>query len=236
MADATDKLQAGEEAPRVLVVYFSFSGQTSGILTHLAAGLKEQGVVVETEKLQPVTPLRFPIGNVPATLAMMLITFFRNRVPIQPLSELARSRYDCIILAGPTWSYNPSGPVLSLIDRDGKALFAGQTVVPLISCRGYWRMHWYGLRHLLGRCGATVPNCIVFSHPSTEPWRTLGVFLKLAGKNPELSKIIGRFYRRYGHSKEQRDEAWRFGLMLGDALRQGRDLAGLDFHTPTAVP
>lgn len=226
-----------EKPPRVLIIFFSFSGQTSGILSQLAAGIKELGVEVYYEKLKPSEPLRFPVGNVFSTFVMMLTTFLRFRVPIQHLSSAPDNRdYDLIILAGPTWSYNPSGPVLSMIDRDGKRIFCGQTVLPLISCRGYWRFHWYGLRALLKKCRAEVPNVIAFSHPMPEPWRTMGVFLKIAGKNPEKLKGFSRFYTRYGHSKEQRDEAWRFGMKIGEALLRGRSLANIDFHTPTALP
>jgi hypothetical protein len=225
-----------EKMPRVLIIFFSFSGQTSGLLSQFALGLKEGGATVEFEKLRPTRPLRFPVGSIVSTLTMMLTTLLRFRVPIQGLSPAAgRGDHDLIILAGPTWSYNPSGPVLALLDRDGKRIFAGQTVLPLISCRGYWRMHWFGLRGLLKNCGATVPNVIAFSHPVREPWRTIGVFLKIAGKNPEQSKLFGHRYPRYGHSKKQRDEAWRFGMQVGEALSRGRSLAELDFRTPTAL-
>ena len=80
---------------------------------------------------------------------MMMLTFFRKRIPIAPLSDKCKGRFDLMILAGPTWSYHPSGPVLSLLDRNDSTLFANQTVISLISCRGYWRMHWFGLRALL---------------------------------------------------------------------------------------
>ena len=226
-----------EKTPRVLFIFFSFSGQTSGLLNQFSLGMKEVGAEVIFEKLRPIRPLRFPVGSVFSTLVMMLTTFVRRRVPIQELSPAAGSGdYDLIILAGPTWSYNPSGPVLSLLDRDGKRILAGQTVLPLISCRGYWRMHWYGLRSLLKKCGALVPNVIAFSHPVSEPWRTVGVFLKIAGRNPEQSKVFGRRYTHFGHSKKQRDEAWRFGMQIGEALRRGRSLAEIDFRTPTALP
>ena len=229
-------IMAGK-TPRVLIIFFSFSGQTSGILSQLAAGLKELDVEVDYEKLRPMKPMRFPVGNVFSTFVLMLTTFLRFRVPIQDLSSTPDSRdYDLIILAGPTWSYNPSGPVLSMLDRDGKRIFCGQTVLPLISCRGYWRLHWYGLRALLKKCRAEVPNVIAFSHPMKEPWRTIGVFLKIAGKNPERLKIFSRVYSRYGHSKEQRDEAWRFGMQIGEALRRSRSLSKLDFRTPKALP
>lgn len=222
---------ATQNPPRVLIVYYSFSGQTAGLLNHLSIGLRRQGVEVAIEKLRPLNPPRFPLGAVLPTLKMMLTTTFRQRLPIRQPEEAAWSNYSLIILAGPTWSYNPSGPILDLIDRFGSRLFRGQDVLPLISCRGYWRLHWLGLRHLLHNCGAEVPNRIIFSHPAPEPWRTIGVFLKIAGKAPERSKLIGRYYKRFGHSKEQLLEAERLGTLIGTALNTGQPLGSLDLQT-----
>lgn len=218
--------------PKVLLIYFSFSGQTSSLIAQLSKGLEETGISVTSERLRPLKALHFPFRSVPATFYMMLITFFRKRFAIADLSAKCRKKYDLIILAGPTWSYHPSGPVLSLLDRDGKQLFYNQSVLPLISCRGYWRMHWYGLQSLLKKSGASIPNRIVFTHPSKEPWRTIGVFLKLAGKFPEKSKIIGKHYCKYGHIKEQQDEAKRFGKLIGAAMLEKQPLEKLDFQTP----
>lgn len=200
----------------------------------MAEGITQENVAVEWERIRPVQHLRFPLGSVYKTLWMMLLTFFRKRFPIESLDEKCFADYDLIILAGPTWSYNPSGPILALFDRDGKQLFAGRRVLPLISCRGYWRMHWWGLRHLLRKNKATVENLIVFSHPSREPWRTIGVFLKLAGKIPERM-WISKYYKKYGHTNAQRLEAERFGTLIGKAIAEGGDLGGLDFKSSRAL-
>jgi len=223
-----------KRSPRILLLYFSFSSQTKNLLQSLAAGLIQEGVEVEWERIRTKAHLRFPIGSVLKTFAMMLLTFFRKRYPVEPLSEKCFAGYDLIVLAGPTWSYNPSGAILALCDRDGDRLFAGQRVLPLISCRGYWRMHWWGLRRILRRKKARVENLIVFSHPSPEPWRTLGVFLKLAGKVPERM-WISKFYKKYGHTNAQILEAERFGILLGRAVVEGTDLSSLDFKSKKAL-
>ena len=225
-----------KKSNQVLIIYYSFSGQTGVLINRLAAGLKEQGIGVYFEKLKPVRHLRFPVGSIYRTYVMMLTTFFRKRIPIRELSAKCRREYDLIILAGPTWSYNPSGPVLSFLDRDGKEVLGGHEVLPLISCRGYWKMHWWGLRRKLAKCGAHFSNMIAFSHPNPEPWRTIGVFLKIAGKNPERSGFISRHYNRFGHSTEQMQEAFRFGEQIGKALQTGTSLAILDFQTDLALP
>jgi hypothetical protein len=220
---------------KVLVVSYSFSSQTNNLVQALVTGMEKHDLNIVRERLVPALPLRFPIGSIGGTLRMMLETFLRKRLPIEPLDPACFDNYDLIILAGPTWSYNPSGPVLSLFDRDGERLFRGRKVLPLISCRGYWRMHWWGLKHLLRRCGARVVNLIVFSHPNPEPWRTIGVFLKLAGRVPEKKSWFAGKYRKYGHTTMQIKEARHFGQMIGKELaRGGADLQQLNFDTATA--
>lgn len=215
--------------PKVLIVYYSFSAQTSSLVHRLGAGLESQGVSLVWERLTPLKMRKFPIGSIPATVLMMLTTLFRRRVPIRALSPSSQDSYDLIILAGPTWSYNPSGPVLSFLDRDGRAVLKDQQVLPLISCRGYWRMHWFTLRWQLGMLGARVVNRLVFTHPAKEPWRTIGVFLKLSGRVPEKGRWMGRHYPRYGHSREQFDKAFVCGQDIGRALCHDKPLTGLSF-------
>ena len=216
---------------RVLFIYYSFSGQTTGILNNLAGGLRQEGVEVTFIKLRPLSPLRFPIGSLLGTLKMMLTTSLRLRVPIQEPEEAIWGEYDLILLGGPTWSYNPSGPILDLIDRYGPRLFKDKPVIPVISCRGYWRMHWFGLRNLLEKCGANITNRIIFAHPSPEPWRTLGVFLKVAGMAPERSKLLGKHYPRYGHSKGQLAEAEKIGVEIASCLKNKQPLNALNLGT-----
>jgi hypothetical protein len=222
--------------PKVLFLYFSFSGQTGVLVNRLAAGLKEQGVDVFFEKLKPVKHLRFPVDGILRTFAMMLTTFVRIRVPIKELSSKCVQEYDLIILAGPTWSYNPSGPVLYFLDKYGKEVLGGCEVLPLISCRGYWKQHWRCLRKKLQKCGAHYSNLIAFTHPNPEPWCTIGVFLKIAGKNPERSGFISKHYDRFGHANEQMEEARRFGVLIGEALKGNTQLASINFKTDLALP
>ncbi len=224
-----------ENPKKVLILYYSFSSQTKNLLQAVAAGMEGEQISVFKERIDPVTHLQFPIGTIPKTVWIMLCTFFRQRTPIKPIAEDCFNDFDLIILAGPTWSYNPSGPVLSLFDRDGKKVFNNQTVIPLISCRGYWRMHWWGLKSLLVKCGATVPNLIVFSHPTKEPWRTVGVFLKLAGYVPEKLGWMKGHYNKYGHTRDQIEEARKFGKQIGSALVKGDNMEQLDFKTSHAL-
>ncbi|MCI5138777.1 MAG: hypothetical protein D3922_10260 [Candidatus Electrothrix sp. AR1] len=220
---------------RILIIQYSFSAQTRKLVRSMMEGLEEHPVFLFRERLRPVVEQHFPIGTIPKIMKKMIVTMFRQRVPIQPLSPPCFEDYDLVILAGPTWSYNPSGPVMSLLDRDGEQLFRDQVVLPVISCRGFWRMHWWGIRSLLRKLGATVPNGIIFNHPTKEPWCTMGVLLKLAGKIPERMPMMQKHYKTYGHTQAQMAEARRFGELIARAVVQGDGLEGLDFRTKLAI-
>jgi len=222
---------------RILIVSYSYSHQTRNLLKQLVAGLEESEIDVTWEMLVPVQELRFPIGTIPATVLMMFQTFLRKRYPCQPVDPRIFDQWDLIIIAGPTWSYNPSGVVLSFLDRDGEKLFSGQQVLPLISCRGYWRVHFWGLRSLLKKCGAKiVADPIVFNHPTSEPWNTIGVFLKLSGKMPDRGKgWFRKYYPKYGHSRKQFATAMVLGRELGQDLNSGVDASKLHFDTPVPM-
>ncbi|HKJ64906.1 MAG TPA: hypothetical protein VJ969_05865 [Desulfopila sp.] len=203
---------------KVLIIYYSCSGQTRKLVNAFAAGLEECGVEVGWQPLRPIPKIPFPAGSMGAALLMMVHTFCRRRNPIGRLDGKTGEQWQAIVLAGPTWSYNPSGPVLSLLDDHGE-IFLHRPVLPLISCRSYWRLHYWQLRALLRARGARVLSPLVFKHPGKEPWRTIGVFLKMAGRNPENDgSWIGKFYKGYGHSGEQVDCARNKGRSLAAEL------------------
>lgn len=208
---------------RVLVVYYSFTQQTRLQLDKFIAGLESAGVEVTQERLEPLRPYAFPFRtNVRLTIAM-IATFFRKRMPIKPVAQGCFDSWDCIVLAGPTWSYHPSGPMLDFLDRYGPDVCGGKLVIPFISCRAYWQWHYWTIKRMLGRCGSMVGEPIVFTHPVKEPWRSLGLLLKLRGKMAHQQYAwLRKHYPKYGHSEEQ-------GL---DALDYGRDLAGKLLDAP----
>lgn len=207
-------------APRVCIIYFSLSGQSRGLINLLAHGLRSQGVEVYIEQVAARQRIGFPFFSVFKTLKMMVLTFFRKRFAIQPPSDQCFHSYDLTILAGPTWSYNPSGPILDLLDRYGERLFRGRQVTPLISCRGYYRLHEWGLKKLLRHCGAKVTDSIIVHHPVAEPWSTIGVFLRSAGYHPEKISFLADRYHHFGHSLDQLNDLHTRGRQIGEQLQK----------------
>lgn len=202
---------------RVLIVYYTYTQQTRTQLRHFIAGLEGAGVAVTLERLTPITPYPYPFTTFINLATAMVATLLQRRMTIKPVAESCIGHWDCIVLAGPTWSYNPSGPVLDFLDRYGQAICGGNVVIPFISCRAYWRLHYWTLKRRLCRIGAQVEQPIVFTHPVHEPWRSFGLLLKLRGQIGRWRHPWFRYhYPRYGHSSQQQAEAMEQGKKLGE--------------------
>ena len=200
---------------RVLIVYYSFTQQTRILLKKFVEGLEAEGVEVALERLNPVEPYDFPFKTNFRLAIAMVSTFFRKRMHIHPVSEMCFQDWDCVVLAGPTWSYYPSGPMLDFLDRYGRSVCTGRMVIPFISCRSYWRIHYWTIKHHLQRDGAKPARPIVFVHPIKEPWRFIGLVLQLRGKMVRKEKSwFRKHYPGYGHSKDQGDEAKTAGRQV----------------------
>lgn len=209
---------------RVLIIYYSFSSQTQLLVQRLASGLEESGAEVVLERVQPVAPLPFPFPNPLSCIGVMITSFFRKRVPITQPRHITENHWDLVIVGGPTWSYNPSGPILHLLDKYGDQFCAGRKIIPLISCRSYWRTHYRVVKRLLASKGATVEQPVVFQHQGREPWLTIGLFLQIIGRLPRKeSSWFRQHYPRYGHTVEQFSEAVDTGRKIGAELARDAD-------------
>lgn len=206
----------------MLIVFYSFTQQTRLLLKKFVAGLEEEGIEVVLERLEPVEPYDFPFKSNLSLATAMVMTFFRRRLTIHPVNANCFDGWDCIVLAGPTWSYHPSGPMLDFLDRYGRQVCAGKAVIPFISCRSYWRLHYWTMRRRLTSYGARTEPPIVFMHPIREPWRLIGLVLQLRGKMVRRENSwFRRHYPGYGHSKEQGDMAMAEGRRLAQKLLLG---------------
>ena len=187
---------------RVLILYYSYTQQTRMQLKNFITGLESAGIEVTQERLEPIKPYDFPLKNDFRLAEAMLVTFFQRRMAIRPVTENCFGTWDCIVLAGPTWSYNPSGPVLDFLDRYGKEVCGGKLVIPFISCRSYWQLHYWTIKRCLGHHGSKVEKPIVFTHPVNEPWRSIGLLLTLRGKFAwQKHPWLRPHYPKYGHSE-----------------------------------
>ncbi len=201
---------------RVLIIYYSFTQQTRILIKNFAAGIEEKGAEVVLERLEPVQPYEFPFKTDLRLASVMVRTFLRRRAEIHEISQACYGEWDRIVLAGPTWSYHPSGPVLDFLARFGEGVCRGKEVSVFISCRSYWRLHYWSLRIALKRFGSFPTAPIIYVHPIKEPYRLIGLILQLRGKMIRRENSwFRKHYPGYGHNKSQLEDAYQKGLSVG---------------------
>lgn len=202
-----------------MIVYYTFSSQTFRLVQQLAAGLEESGVYVQLERLEPAVEMDLPFTSSWSMFKTMVSSYFRSRKPVLAPSYPSGMEWDLVILGGPTWSFYPSGPMLYYLDAFARDVVKNRDVIPLISCRTYWRMHYNCLKEMVGECGGRIQEPVVFKHSGREPWKTIGLCLKLLGRLPRGKDSWFRTkYPRYGHAPEQYKEAMQKGRELGEML------------------
>ena len=204
---------------RILVVYFSQTGQLQRVVESLCAPLAEAGDVQMTwQPLAPVRPYPFP---------WPFLEFF-DQFPeavqgiapaIQPLVVPQGATFDLVILAYTVWYLSPAPPVAAFVKSDaGRRLLKDRPVVTVVACRNMWLQAHEVMRGWLAEAGARHCDNVVL----TDRGSALATFIT----TPRWM-LTGRRDPLWGFPAAGLTEAdilasRRFGVALLAALREGR--------------
>lgn len=205
---------------RVLVVYFSQTGQLRRVAESFCASLSGQpDLQLDWCPLAPQQPYPFPwpfwrfFDQFPETV---------QGIPpeLQPLPSTVQGRYDLVILAYTVWFLSPAPPVTAFLkSAAGQALLKDTPVVTLIACRNMWHLAQEETKKLLAAAGARHCDHVVL----TDPGPSYATFVTtprwmLTGRRDPLWGL----FPAAGLSETQIASAGRFGAALAEALRGGR--------------
>ena len=123
---------------KILVIYFSQSGQQMRILQSLTKPLLDAGHEVILEELKPLERFPFPWSAYEFFNAFPE-TFTQQPIPLQALSANTHQDFDLVIMGYQPWFLTPSRPVSSFLQsKDGKRILQGRNVVTVLGCRNMW--------------------------------------------------------------------------------------------------
>ncbi len=148
---------------RVLVLYYSQSGQLKNMVNSVTEPLKASDEVqVDYQKITPVAKYPYPWPFYPFFDAFPE-AIYMNGCEVEPLKDLADD-YDLIILGYTIWFLSPSIPVTGFMQSEqAKKLFNNKPVVTLIACRDMWVMAQEKMKTLLSDVGATLIDNVVLT-------------------------------------------------------------------------
>lgn len=99
--------------PKILVVYFTQTGQLRRIIDHVVAPLEGKATVVY-EEIVPVQPFPFPWSKQEFFDAMPETVLGKPR-NIMPLKVNPDEHFDLVIMAYQPWFLSPSQPVAAFL-------------------------------------------------------------------------------------------------------------------------
>lgn len=121
---------------KILVIYFSQSGQLRNILDNIVLDIKQEAEV-DFAEIKPVKPFPFPWTS---------LTFFDAmpesvlQIPseIQPMPALKAKDYDLVIFGYQPWFLSPSNPANSFLKSEWASALQGKPVITVVGSRNMW--------------------------------------------------------------------------------------------------
>lgn len=158
--------------PRVLLLYYSYTGQTLKVLRAVGDLLSERGCDVHTAEIEFTDRRfserfsRFPMRNVWRDMFSVLPAQLKRAVgEIRP-GSVPDGDYDLICIGSPTWWNSASLPLRSFLEStDARNLFNGKRFAVFVICRRYWRRNLGEVRGLAERAGGRYAGAIHFTYP-----------------------------------------------------------------------
>ena len=145
---------------RVLVVYYTQSGQLKEIIDSVLSPLTE--VTIDFLPIDTTEPFPFPWTD-EAFFGAFPESYLQIPQPLKPF-EFVHTDYDLVILGYQVWYLSPSIPFNSFLQSEaGKQLLQGKPVITVSGTRNMWVMAHQKVKKLLTECGAHLVGNIVLT-------------------------------------------------------------------------
>jgi len=202
---------------KILVIYYSQSGQLGDIVNSLTGPLKDAGNTVEMIQVRPVNAYPFPWKG-KSFFAVMPDCVLGVPTELQPF-QLKETSYDLIVIGYQAWFLSPSIPSNSILNQPSvKAVLKNTPVVTITGARNMWISAMERIRKMLKESEARHAGNIVLvdKHPNFISFFTI-LYWMFTGKRDRLLKI----FPKPGVSDADIDNCKLFGGLVEKYLATG---------------
>jgi len=206
---------------RVLVVYYTQSGQLKEIIDSVLSPLTE--VTIDFLPIDTAEPFPFPWTD-EAFFGAFPESYLQIPQPLKPF-QLAHTDYDLVILGYQVWYLSPSIPFNSFLQSEtGKQLLQGKPVITVSGTRNMWVMAHQKVKKLLTDCGTHLVGNIALTdrHHNHISVITIVQWLFSGDKN---KRYLGVFPKA-GVADKDIESASVYGTLIAPHLQTG-DYTGL---------
>ncbi len=206
---------------KVLVLYYSQSGQLKKVVDSFISQLPDEEIEVDVKVIETVHTYPYPwsfyefASEFPEAAHM-------DGCEIKEVEDIADD-YDLIILGYTIWFLAPSSPIVAFMkSAQAKKVFKDKPVVTLIACRDMWVLAQEKMKGLLSDVGAKLIDNValtdqgkgIYSFATTPRWL-------LTGK-----KDAFWIFPPAGILESDIKNASRFGKRLNEKLKQNAERSG----------
>jgi menaquinone-dependent protoporphyrinogen IX oxidase len=223
----TDTTSAGpgERPPRVLLLYYSYTGQSQKVLEAAGEVLRARGCDVHKAEIEFTDHRyaekfsRFPMRRVWPDMMSVLGAQKRGETGEIRIPDAARNGdYDLICIGSPTWWQTVSMPMRSFLKSDeARKLLSGKPFAVFVVCRQYWRKNLEAVRELAGQQGGRYVDEIHFTYPG-DPLRSMLSLTSYLGSGEYRKRYLGLRIPPTNVQPEQLEQTRAFAARLADGL------------------
>ncbi len=212
---------------KILVIYYSQTGQLTEIVHTIASSMKEDDdIQVTFEELKPKDPYPFPWSG------KQFFQVFPESVAgipceLEPLQYNPEEQYDLVILAYQVWYLSLSIPVNSfLVSEEARRIMQGKPVVTIIGPRNMWVMTHEDVKEKISNAGGHLVGNIVLLDKAPNLISVVTIIRWLVKGKREGKGIWGKLFPRAGVSEADVRDSSKYGPILADACKRNdyRDL------------
>lgn len=203
---------------KILVLYYSQSGQLGDILDNFCAPLEKAGHLVERVRVSPAVPYPFPWTG-ERFFAQMPDCVLHVPTILQPF-QFKEKKYDLLILGYQAWFLSPSIPVNSLLKNAAVCdVLKNTPVITITGARNMWISAMEDIKKMLKDAGAKLVGniALVDRHANVISFITIFYWLFTTKKDRYLN-----IFPKPGVSDEDIAHTGDFGAVVGKYLEQGR--------------
>ncbi len=225
MTETTSVAGSTGRPPRVLLLYYSYTGQSLKVLDAAAEVFGGRGCQVDKAAIEFTDPryaepfARFPMRRVwPDMLSVLPAQRRRETGQIRVPDAARDGDYDFICIGSPTWWQVASMPIRSFLKTDdAHRLLSGTPFAVFTVCRQYWRDNLAEVRELAEKQGGEYVDEIHFTYPGG-PLRSVLSLTSYLGSGQYRRKYLGVPIPPTNIAPEQLDRARTFAATLADDL------------------
>jgi menaquinone-dependent protoporphyrinogen IX oxidase len=223
----TDTTSAGrsERPPRILLLYYSYTGQSHKVLEAAGEVLRSRGCDVReaeikfTDQRYAEKFSRFPMRRVWPDMLSVLGAQKRNETgEIQTPDTVRDGDYDLILIGSPTWWDNVSMPLRSFLKSDeARKVLSGKPFAVFVVCRQFWRENLQAVRELAEEQGGRYVDEIHFTYPG-DNLRSMLALTSYLGSGEYRQRYLGLRIPPTNVQPEQLEQTRIFAARLADGL------------------